>query len=260
MKIVNGHSISLFKMNQKNAFYTDNLQDPESNVLISILDSRIEQVDALTLPSDVHRKDIVQAIQKIESYPKRLSSILDYLIDYTYHLNLELSQKDEQLKETLEELAHLKKFQESNFTEIKSPNKIQNFYNNRSINDSCFEESLNSLKKIQKDQSKINNDDYILSLKKINAKEGRLYQSLNLIVEENQQLHRINNELTSKIEKISNVKCFNENNLSDTDDDFNIDHKVDISELKDQFNQIESDLVRLKEQVQHKFCLMHSKK
>ena len=117
-------------------YFTEDTNDAGNTVLNSILNSRIEQVDAITLPNDLHRKDIIHAIQKIESYPKRLSSFLDYLIDYTYHLNLELSQKQDQLNETLDELALLKKSQRSKISDSKASSKHKNLSNIPGIEES----------------------------------------------------------------------------------------------------------------------------
>lgn len=112
-------------------YFTEDTNDAGNTVLNSILNSRIEQVDAITLPNDLHRKDIIHDIQKIESYPKRLSSFLDYLIDYTYHLNLELNQKQDQLNEALDELALLRKSRKSNSDDGKTSNRLRNFETNK---------------------------------------------------------------------------------------------------------------------------------
>lgn len=246
-------------MNQKLIYSSEDLNDAGSNVLNSILDSRIEQIDAITLPIDIHRKDIIHAIQKIESYPKRLSSFLDYLIDYTYHLNLELSQKQDQLTEALEELALLKKGRKTKSTDGNTSLKLRNFPNTHVAQESDLEESLTNLNKIQKKQNNNLNDDYVASLKKLNAKEGNLFQTLNIIVEENQHLHKINNELTRKVEKSSRPNYYNESSLFANDDSIDSDKKIDITELKDQFNQIETDLIKLRQQVQSKFAEIHPK-
>ncbi|KAK8885937.1 hypothetical protein M9Y10_041396 [Tritrichomonas musculus] len=116
-------------MSQRFSHSTDEINDAGSNVLSSILDSRIEQIDAITLPSDLHRKDIIHTIQKIESYPKRLSSFLDYMIDYTYYLNLELTQKQDQLNEALDELALLKKNKKTNIPTNRTLTPPKNFSN-----------------------------------------------------------------------------------------------------------------------------------
>lgn len=114
-------------MSQENTYFTEDTNDAGSIVLNSILNSRIEQVDAITLPNDLHRKDIIHAIQKIESYPKRLSSFLDYLIDYTYHLNLELNQKQDQLNEARDELALLKKSRKTDLNDSKTSSHLRNY-------------------------------------------------------------------------------------------------------------------------------------
>jgi hypothetical protein len=66
-------------------------------VLNSVLESRIVQAIAVARPSDRSRIDILQEIRAIESYPMKVASFADCLIDYVASLSLELSQR--QLRE-----------------------------------------------------------------------------------------------------------------------------------------------------------------
>lgn len=59
-------------------------------VLESILNTRVSQMQAITIPSDSYRQDLLTAIQKIPTFPRKLASFLDYLIDYAATLNHEL--------------------------------------------------------------------------------------------------------------------------------------------------------------------------
>jgi hypothetical protein len=60
-------------------------------VLDSVLDSRIDQLIAITLPTDRSRIDVLEAIKKIDSPSMRVASFSDYLIDHIANLSLELS-------------------------------------------------------------------------------------------------------------------------------------------------------------------------
>jgi hypothetical protein len=64
-------------------------------VLESILRTRIEQLEAVTLPTDSHRLGVIRAIQAIPSFQRRLSCFLDYLIDYGANLSIELDRAQE---------------------------------------------------------------------------------------------------------------------------------------------------------------------
>jgi hypothetical protein len=60
-------------------------------VIDSVLESRIDQVIAITLPADQSRIDLLQDIRRIESHSMRIASFTDYLIDYVATLSLELN-------------------------------------------------------------------------------------------------------------------------------------------------------------------------
>jgi hypothetical protein len=79
-----------------------------ANVLGSILSTRMEQLEAVTLPTDSHRLDIIHAIQEIPSFQRRLTCFLDYLIDYAANLNLELERTQEALSEAELKLSSVK--------------------------------------------------------------------------------------------------------------------------------------------------------
>jgi hypothetical protein len=65
---------------------------PESwKVLNSVLDSRIDQAIAITLPTDKSRIDILHSIKNLDSYSIRVASFSDYLIDYITTLSVELN-------------------------------------------------------------------------------------------------------------------------------------------------------------------------
>ena len=64
--------------------------DISKPVLESILNTRVSQMQAITIPSDNYRQDLLAAIQKIPTFPRKLASFLDYLIDYAATLNHEL--------------------------------------------------------------------------------------------------------------------------------------------------------------------------
>lgn len=243
-------------MNQVFFSFNEDTAEVGSNVLTSILNSRIDQIDAITLPSDKHRKDIIAAIHGISSYPKRLSSFLDYLIDYTYQLNLEISHKQDQLNNALDELACLKKNKHSNSTRGGSELKIRNLSHLLGVHESNLEDTVKSLKQFHDNHIDKQNEDYALSLKLLNATEGNLYESLKLIVDENARgNHR---KIKNSDKRTKTTKHYNERFL---DSEYSCDsfQRIDGGDLRDQFNQIEADLIKLKDQVKHKFSVLQTK-
>ncbi|OHT15547.1 hypothetical protein TRFO_02890 [Tritrichomonas foetus] len=243
--------------------YEEDTNEAGSPVLNSILDSRIEQIEAITLPSDQHRKDIIQSIKDIKSYPKRLSSFLDYLIDYTYTLNLELGQKQDQINELTDQLSTVKKGSLScaNTNTYNSQKRIQKIANLLDVHESSIESEINSLKKCSKTSF---DDDYKNALNLVKSQKGNLAITIQDLISENQKLKSSNSELLTQLKTINksahSKKYRNENVLSDSDDDddvYSYKQKPDMSDLKEQFNQIETDLAKLKNQVQNKFSVIH---
>ena len=68
--------------------------------MASILSTRIDQMLAITLPSDTHRTELLKAMREIPSLQRKLSSFLDYMIDYTATLNHELFATKDQVSRT----------------------------------------------------------------------------------------------------------------------------------------------------------------
>lgn len=61
---------------------------PSREILASILDSRLDQMRAVTIPTDTDRHEILDAIRAIPTYDRKLASFLDYMIDYSATLSL----------------------------------------------------------------------------------------------------------------------------------------------------------------------------
>jgi hypothetical protein len=65
-------------------------------------------MQAITLPTDADRRDVLDAIESIPSLPRKMSCFLDYLIDYTANLNLILEQAQDELAEVKNQRSVLK--------------------------------------------------------------------------------------------------------------------------------------------------------
>ncbi|OHT14000.1 hypothetical protein TRFO_15630 [Tritrichomonas foetus] len=175
---------------------------PSISVIESILDSRIDQMIALTLPTDQHRQDILEAIKTTYSSSQRLSSFFDYLIDYVQTLSTKLEktknelneyrQKDPKFRAKLKQHKSQKNHQEiKESIETKSDNvtnretkKEKNNLNNNNFNGN------NKFNFISKDT----NNDYKDSLRLLNAGEGQLTNFINDLKQQNLRLQRLHNQ------------------------------------------------------------------
>ncbi|OHT00340.1 hypothetical protein TRFO_08011 [Tritrichomonas foetus] len=235
---------------------SDSSGDYQESVLCSILNSRIEQVDAITLPCDKHRKDLIHAISKIKSYPKRLSAFLDYLIDYTYTLNHELCQKQDSLNEIQDRLSSLEK-------KSKQQNLISSQNDKEKAKDtSSIMKELDVLKISANQNKKIVNKDYDDSLALLKCKNGELTNSLQTLVNENHKLQKSNKKLTQQIQKCHQEMNFMTNNKAKSKNSqekiyFLKKVKLNTNEFTEQFNQIEADLSKLKCQIHHQLRNHH---
>ena len=83
--------------------------DSSDSVLQSILDTRVDQMQAITLPTDRHRMKLLNAIQEIPNIHRKLACFLDYMIDYSANLNLELGETKDALCEATDRIAMMRR-------------------------------------------------------------------------------------------------------------------------------------------------------
>lgn len=278
------------------------------SVIESILNSRIDQMIALTLPSDKHRHEILETIKTTYSISQRLSSFCDYMIDYIETLTSKL----DRTKNELHEIKHhsskidknekysikhsLKKHNHSRHERKSSKTKFDfnqmNFNVDDDSNDNLeiipdvnFDD--NSLKKkdsCSKQPKK--KDDYLSTLKLLNAQEGHLSTTVNDLVHQNLRLQRLHNQDRAILLKQHAVihglddpagdknnfqlNCDDVNNDSSTDSDYQIknykkkscsdscsDNEDGILEeckqLKSDFQHISNEIKSLNTQVQRRY-------
>jgi hypothetical protein len=111
------------------------------NVLASIVRTRLEQLEAITLPTDLHRLDVIHAIQAIPSFERKLACCLDYLIDYTGNLNLELERTQEELAQAKLQLAVMKRKEKSPAIEAHRTEKAYRRKNQSDSDEACSDTS-----------------------------------------------------------------------------------------------------------------------
>jgi hypothetical protein len=144
-----------FGQGETDVYETPTVFEPSSKVLASILDSRLDQLAAITLPTDTHRLDILHTIQEIPSFQRRLACFLDYLIDYVATMGLDMAHvMDRELFTAQQNLTESHKYP----TESRSSN--------------C----------------QIHDSDYRKSLKLLNVKSGNLQSSIRQLLDDNEKL------------------------------------------------------------------------
>jgi hypothetical protein len=88
---VDGQELRVRPARVRKRFDTTNGGDISLASLESLLESRIDQAIADTLPSDVARIDRLKGMKMIASYPERVASFSEYLINYSACLAKELA-------------------------------------------------------------------------------------------------------------------------------------------------------------------------
>lgn len=164
-----------------------------SSVLTSILESRIGQMTAITLPTEENKIQILNQINDLQSNSEKMSSFLDFMVNEVTSLSFDYYNAKEELAKLLKQNAHeTSKFSSFEISDsddeddelsarIKSiakklnvqPNKIE-----RRITD------LVQLKEDMQDDTFEDEDDYNQTLSLLHCKPGEMEQCiLNLLKE-----------------------------------------------------------------------------
>ena len=221
-------------------------------VLASILESRIGQMEAITLPSEKDKKPILQQINDLPTNSKKMDSFLDFMVNDVINLSYELYDAKKELADLIQEKNHRMMLQESGPKTFAST-----FSSDSSEDDEDFE--LNSLEeKINKIAKKLNvkpsgiekkvsdlllmkerveaesfdgQDDYRQACKMLNCKPGEMEKALKNLLKERDNLTSIlmqdnslirkDNEYMRKPERqeFSTQSQITINSSSDDDDD-----------------------------------------
>ena len=221
-------------------------------VLASILESRIGQMEAITLPSEKDKKQILQQINDLPTNSKKMDSFLDFMVNDVINLSYELYDAKKELADLIQEKNHRMMLQESGSKTFAST-----FSSDSSDDDEDFE--LNSLEeRINKIAKKLNvkpsgiekkvsdlllmkerveaesfdgQDDYRQACKMLNCKPGEMEKALKNLLKERDNLTSIlmqdnslirkDNEYMRKPERqeFSTQSQITINSSSDDDDD-----------------------------------------
>lgn len=243
-----------------------NSQDDVSiNVLNSIIDSRLEQIEALTMPSNKGRLDIIHAIQNIDQFPRKLSSFLDYLIDLTATLNVDLHNSQDELAELSDNYESLKSVKIQKQTVSTSDKRIERLSRMFGVKDDKLEDAIKQLKENKPPKKQENSqsylEDYQKSLTLLKANKYHLSESVAEIIEQNEHLQRLHAEdrklLTTQSQKIHKIKSA----YYTKDDDGDVQHQtVNLDQLHHQFDKLEQDLSNLRSQVNNNLNVVQKRR
>lgn len=158
------------------------------NVFQSILDSRVRQMLAITIPSDEDQIKILKEIINIKSTPRKLTTFFDFLIGQITALTME----NFQFK------SDISRIQGQNLENIKDKDSQINSFNERinniaeilGVKDNLIEKKLNSLMKNSNKPKEPSNTDYISSCQLLDAQEGHLCKEIEKMLAESDRIHR----------------------------------------------------------------------
>ena len=159
-------------------------------VLKSILDTRIGQMMALTLPTDTSRQQILSEIDKTPSFTKKLTSFLDYMIGQITSLSVEMNKFRTEIQSVTEpQNEGNSSYTDSGFSFESRINHIAEILSVDNDNiEAKIESLLSQAKRNNNNIKKQNEYDACASL--LECKQGKLEESIKLLMTENEVLQR----------------------------------------------------------------------
>ena len=186
------------------------------SVLQSILDSRISQMTAITLPNEKNKLSILNEIGDVPNIYSKLTSLLDFLIGQIAQLSAEAFGYKVELEQALVE-ASSKKISEMRYNDSYTDKRINEIAEKLSCKPESIEKYISDL--MNEAKNKPSNfryeNDYNRAIAILKCKEGELSSSLDLIIKDNSNLRRIHtqdrgirlkqDEELKKYQKIENI-------------------------------------------------------
>ena len=232
------------------------LPEVSTSVLESLLETRIDQTIAITLPSEQSRIDLLVAMKNIDSFPVRLASFTDYLIDYAASLSLELNKVGVQLSENKEKLAAISRSK-------KSTDRIQSIARKLNVRIDNIEDAIDDLLASNKAAS-----DYEEALELVNQNPGNLAAAVNELLQQNLRLQRLHNQDRALLLKQNEMIRSLQGHPNEDDLESNVSSESDVEiyepvkeepvivekcgSLAREFRQIADELAKLDQEVKHK--------
>ena len=223
-------------------------------VLKSILESRIGQMEAITLPSEKDKKQILQQINDLPTNSKKMDSFLDFMVNDVINLSYDLYDAKKELSELLQEKEHKSMLQDNGNSKY-----ADSFLSHSSADEDYeaneLEERINRIaKKLNVKPSGIENkvsdllflkdkmdtdtfegqDDYQQACKMLNCKPGEMEKALKNLIKERDNLIGILARDNSLIRRD------NESLKKSDKQDFSTQSQITINSSSDE----EDDLVR----------------
>ena len=160
-----------------------------TTVLKSILDTRIGQMIALTLPTDTNRQQILNEIDKMPVLTKKLTSFLDFMIGEITSLSVEMNKFRTEIQMVTEQPTEAKSANsESDFSFESRINHIAELLHVENQNIEATLETL--LKQTKKNNNSKKDSEYDACVSLLKCKPGKMENSIKLLLTENEVLQR----------------------------------------------------------------------
>ena len=160
-----------------------------TSVLQSILDTRIEQMRALTLPTDTNRQQILNEINKLPTFTKKLTSFLDFMIGQITSLSVDMNKFKSELISTNNQLSNIRTSQKESESSID--NRINHIADLLNVSQENIETKIESLLLQTQRINQKEDHDYEKCTLLLKCKEGKMEESIKLLLAENERLQRM---------------------------------------------------------------------
>lgn len=217
------------------------------NVFQTILDSRVRQMLAITIPSATDQIKLLKEIETIKPCPKKLTVFLDYLIAQITSLTMENIEYKGEISKCNAVSA---KMQRDSDNTIQSLNeKLSNIAQLLGVKEDKIEKKINHLmNELAKPRDQYIMDDYNNSIRKLDSSDGHLCKSIDDMLSENDRIHRKLSQdrflLIRQNEEIIRLQNLFDNENKDKESDESEDEK------SESFDEEKCDDPKLRKQTQ----------
>ena len=186
-----------------------------TSVLQSILDTRIKQMIALTLPTDSKRQQILNQISDLPTFSKKLTSFLDFMIGQITSLSVDMNKYKSEMEKSNEQISLSKESQKENSKAYED--RINHIAELLGTSDENIEPKIQTLIKKTQIMNTKGQRDYEKCLSLLNCQQSKAEESIKLLLAENDRLQRMvtqdrslllrqNEELRKQLKKNKDLK------------------------------------------------------
>ena len=170
------------------------------SVLSSILDSRIGQMEAITLPSEPEKKRILKQINNLPTNSEKMSSFLDFMVSDVIDLSFDYYNSKRELDNYIKEKemkTHVNQNMKGIQNEMKDneselERRIQRIAQKLNVEPSNIEKKVSNLLFLKdkiESQTFPGSNDYEEALSLLHCKPGQLEESLKRLINENEKIY-----------------------------------------------------------------------